>query len=46
MFDNHWVMAFRVRDGEIAKFEEYADTQALAAAHDLSSRAASGVFST
>ena len=32
MFDNRWVMAFRVRGGKIAKFEEYADTQALAAA--------------
>jgi len=35
-FDNRWVMAFTVRDGRIARFEEYADTQALAAAHDVS----------
>lgn len=34
MFDNRWVMAFSVRDGKIVKFEEYADTQALAAAHE------------
>lgn len=39
MFDNRWVMAFTVRDGKITKFEEYADTQALAAAHDLRSHA-------
>lgn len=45
MFDNHWVMAFSVRDGKIIKFEEYADTQALAAAHDISSRGASALLS-
>jgi len=38
MFENHWVMSFIVRDGKIANFEEYADTQALAAAHDVSFR--------
>jgi ketosteroid isomerase-like protein len=43
-FDNRWVMAFTVRDGRIAKFEEYADTQALAAAHDVSTHHA-GVLS-
>lgn len=43
MFDNHWVMAFSVRDGKIIKFEEYADTQALAAADDVSSRGASAL---
>ena len=32
-FDNRWAMTFTVRDGKITKFEEYADTQALAAAH-------------
>jgi ketosteroid isomerase-like protein len=32
-FDNRWVMAFSIREGKIARFEEYADTQALAAAH-------------
>jgi uncharacterized protein len=37
IFDNRWVMAFSVHDGKVTKFEEYADTQALAAAHDLSS---------
>ena len=40
MFDNRWVMAFIVRDGKIIKFEEYADTQALATAHEVNSRAA------
>ena len=30
-FDNRWAMTFTVRDGKITKFEEYADTQALAA---------------
>ena len=35
-FDNRWVMAFTVRDGRIGKFEEYADTQALAVAHNVS----------
>jgi ketosteroid isomerase-like protein len=40
------VMAFSVRDGRIAKFDEYADTQALAAAHDVSSRAVPWVHST
>ena len=34
MFNNRWVMAFSVRDGKITQFEEYADTQALAAAHE------------
>lgn len=43
MFDNHWVMAFSVRDGKIIEFEEYADTQALAAADDVSSRGASAL---
>jgi len=38
MFDDRWVMSFSVRDGKIANFEEYADTQALAAAHDVSFR--------
>jgi uncharacterized protein len=42
-FDNRWVMVFTVRDGKIAEFEEYADTQALAAAHDISSHFALGV---
>ena len=45
MFDNHWVMAFSVRDGKIIKFEEYADTQALATAHDVNSHAAGGAGS-
>lgn len=45
MFDNHWVMAFSVRDGKIIKFEEYADTQALATAHDVNSHAADGAGS-
>jgi ketosteroid isomerase-like protein len=45
MFDNRWVMAFSVRDGKIIKFEEYADTQALAAAHDVNSRGASALLS-
>jgi hypothetical protein len=40
IFDSRWVMAFRVRDGKIAEFEEYTDTQALAAAYDVSSGAA------
>lgn len=40
MFNNRWVMTFIVRDGRIAKFEEYAETQALAAAHEASSRGA------
>ena len=34
IFDNRWVMAFNVRDGKITKFEAYADTQALANAHE------------
>jgi ketosteroid isomerase-like protein len=33
-FDNRWVMAFSVRDGKITKFQEYAGTPALAAAHE------------
>jgi hypothetical protein len=37
-------MAFTVRDGRIGKFEEYADTQALAVAHDVSTHHA-GVLS-
>jgi|HubBroStandDraft_6_1064221.scaffolds.fasta_scaffold472233_2 ketosteroid isomerase-like protein len=45
-FENRWVMAFSVRDGRIAKFDEYADTQALAAAHDASYRAAPWMHST
>ena len=43
MFDNRWVMAFSVRDGKIIKFEEYADSQALAAADDVNSRGASAL---
>ena len=43
MFDNRWVMTFSVRDGKIKKFEEYADTQALAVAHAVSSHVVSGV---
>ncbi|HWY67548.1 MAG TPA: nuclear transport factor 2 family protein [Terriglobales bacterium] len=35
-FNNRWVMFFLIRDGKIAKFEEYADTQALVAAHEAS----------
>ena len=46
MFDNRWVMAFTVRDGRITKFEEYADTQALADAYDVSSRPVRGTRST
>jgi ketosteroid isomerase-like protein len=34
MFDNRWVMAFNVHDGKSTKFEKYADTQALANAHE------------
>jgi ketosteroid isomerase-like protein len=45
-FDNSWVMAFCIRDGRIAKLQEYADTQALAAAHDASSCAVSCVHGT
>ena len=41
MFKNRWVMAFSVCDGKIENFEEYADTQALAATHDVYSRAPS-----
>jgi uncharacterized protein len=41
MFENRWVMAFTVRDGRIANFEEYADTEALAAAHEVDPHAAS-----
>jgi len=36
-------MAFTVRERRIAKFEEYADTQALAGAHDLSTHHAGGL---
>jgi hypothetical protein len=42
-FDDRWVMAFTVRERRIAKFEEYADTQALAGAHDLSTHHAGGL---
>ena len=35
-FNARWVMFFTIRDGKIAKFEEYADTQALVAAHEAS----------
>ena len=43
VFDNSWVMAFTVRSGRITTFEEYADTQALAAANNVIFRAAIGV---
>lgn len=46
MFDNRWVMALCLRDGKIKKFEEFADTQAFAVAHDVSPRAVGGVPST
>jgi len=35
-------MAFKVCDSKIAEFEEYADAQVLAAAHDAGSRPALG----
>ena len=35
-FNTRWVMFFLIRDGKIAKFEEYSDTQALVAAHEPS----------
>jgi len=45
VYENRWVMVFGLRDGRIAKFEEYADTQALALAHGIAgsvARTASG----
>ena len=45
MFDNSWVMAFSVRDGKIIKFEEYADTQALATARGVNARPVGGAGS-
>ena len=42
-YENRWDMAFIVRDGSIANFEEYADTQALVAAHEVNSHAVGGV---
>ena len=38
-----WTMAMVVRDGKIVKFEEYADTQAIAAAYGTTARAAGTV---
>jgi len=32
MAENHWVMVFTFRDGQVARFREYDDTHALAAA--------------
>jgi|HubBroStandDraft_6_1064221.scaffolds.fasta_scaffold2886167_1 ketosteroid isomerase-like protein len=46
IFENRWTMTFSICDGKIRKFEEYADTQALAAARDVNSCAASDVPST
>ena len=39
-FEADWIMAFTVRDGKIARFREYTDTQAIAAAYELTARAA------
>jgi uncharacterized protein len=39
-FELHWVMAFTVRDGEITKFREYTDTQAIASAYESAATAA------
>jgi ketosteroid isomerase-like protein len=35
-----WVMAFTVRNGKVAKFREYTDTKAIAAAYESTARAA------
>jgi ketosteroid isomerase-like protein len=40
MFQADWVMAFTVRDGKVAKFHEYSDTQAIAEAYTSAARAA------
>ena len=40
-FEVNWVMAFTVRGGKIAKFREYTDTQAIAAAQAPAAKAAS-----
>jgi uncharacterized protein len=45
LFNNRWVMAFMIRDGKVARFEEYADTQALAAAHEANFRTVIDVLS-
>lgn len=45
LFNNRWVMAFNIRDGKVAKFEEYADTQALAAAYKADFRTVIEVLS-
>lgn len=39
-FESEWAMAFTVRDGKIARFQEYVDTQVLAAAHVPAAKAA------
>jgi uncharacterized protein len=36
-----WIMAFTVRNGKVAKFREYTDTQAIVAAYQSTARAAS-----
>jgi uncharacterized protein len=39
-FEADWIMAFTVRNGKIATFREYTDTQALASAREPAVRAA------
>jgi len=39
-FENHWVMAFTVRDGKVTNFREYTDTLAAARALGLAASAA------
>jgi len=39
-FENHWVMAFTVRNGKVANFREYTDTLAAARALGLAASAA------
>jgi ketosteroid isomerase-like protein len=39
-FEADWVMAFTVRNGKVAKFREYTDTKAIAAAYESTARAA------
>ncbi|HUA84184.1 MAG TPA: nuclear transport factor 2 family protein [Bryobacteraceae bacterium] len=38
-YEADWIHAFTVRDGKVAKFREYTDTQAIAAAYGSTARA-------
>jgi uncharacterized protein len=40
IYEADWIHAFTLRNGKVAKFREYTDTQAIAVAYEFTARAA------